>query len=215
MRTIEMAVYAWRWLLGLLPSRPEPVPRETAPTDRQALFDQLRTLRERRRMEGEQSQRDIDNLAARWRAAQTIADETQRELSDTQQANFSANLRHSAAEDRLLKQIKEKSSMLLELFIAEVQDELDALNRTEATIMPRADRNYVTMKKTMGIDSNGPSLKRRAGALIAARQRAEAMRLENLTISAVNSELLRLRKAIPAVTNETIFNERAAIFVAP
>ena len=80
--------------------------------------------------------------------------------------------------------------------------------------MPRADRNYVTMKKSLGIDSTGPSLKRRAKALHAARQRATEMQGELMTVEQLNGELIRLRRMIPAVTHETIHSELAAILVA-
>jgi len=92
--------------------------------------------------------------------------------------------------------------------------ELNHLYKTEAVVFPSAFRNYAIGKKVMGLETNDPSRRRRAVALNAARQRAEAMRLENLTVSAMNLELLRLRKTIPAIENEIIHNERAAILVA-
>jgi len=205
----------WRWLrdavLGLV-SRPEvPVAVGIVPADRQELFVQLEELRAWRAGEAAQHRHEEEALTARWREVQSAADALHDQLATLQHADMCRSLDHSAAEDRLLGQIKEKSSMSLELFIAEVQGELDALNGIEESIMPRADRNYVTMKKSLGIDSTGPSLKRRAGALIAARRRAEAMRLENLPISAMTVELLRLKKSIPAIEHDTLFTERASI----
>ena len=201
-------------VLGVV-TRPEPMPVAVVPADRQELFVRLEALRNRRRVEAEAHRIEVDELTGQWTILQAQADEIHHQLATIQHAAFCASLDHSAEEEALLRQIKDKGSMSLELFITEVQGELDAVNGLEASVMPRADRNYVTMKKTMGMDSNGPSLKRRAGALIAARQRAESMRLEPLTIEQMNTELIRLRRSIPAIENETIHTERAAILVAP
>ena len=213
MRTIETLLGLWPRLRARVTNtfRPSPVPMPIESPDRAELFVQLHTLRERRAGEAEQHRHEDETLMARWREVQSAADALHHQLATMHHANLCRSLDHSAAEDALLRQIKAKSSMSLELFIAEVQGELDALNGIEESIMPRADRNYVTMKKSLGIDSTGPSLKRRAGALIAARRRAEAMRLENLPISAMTVELLRLKKSIPAIEHDTLFTERASI----
>ena len=211
---IELIYAAWRWIREWVKSlvlRPGPVPLVTIPTDRHTLFEQLAALRARRASEAAQAQHDIDNLTARWRAAQMIADEAQRELRDIQRANFNASLTASAAEDRLLRQIQEKSSMSLELFIEEMDAELSVLQRTEATVLPSAHRDYVIGKKTLGLQTDAISRKRRAAALHAARARAMAMQVEPLTIEQMNTELIRLRKSIPAIEHETLFNERASI----
>jgi len=211
---IELIYAAWRWIREWVKSlvlRPGPVPLVTIPTDRHTLFEQLAALRARRASEAAQAQHDIDNLTARWRAAQMIADEAQRELRDIQRANFNASLTASAAEDRLLRQIQEKSSMSLELFIEELAVELSVLQRTEETIVPTADRNYTTGRKSMGLSTDGPSRRRRAAALHAARARACQMQYEPLSIEQMNTELLRLKKTLPAVEHEVIHNERASI----
>jgi len=200
-------------VLGLV-TRPAPMPVVTIPTDRHTLFEQLAALRERRAGEAEQHRHEDETLMARWREVQSAADALHHQLATMHHANLCRSLDHSAAEDALLRQIKAKSSMSLELFIAEVQGELDALNGIEESIMPRSDRNYVTMKKSLGIDSTGPSLKRRAKALHAARQRATEMQGELMTVEQLNGELIRLRRMIPAVTHETIHSELAAILVA-
>jgi hypothetical protein len=215
---LELIYAAWRWMREAVTALFRPAPALVPmpePLDRAELFVRLDQLRNRRRVEAEAHRIEVDELTGQWTILQAQADEIHHQLATIQHAAFCASLDHSAEEEALLRQIKDKGSMSLELFITEVQGELDAVNGLEASVMPRADRNYVTMKKTMGMDSNGPSLKRRAGALIAARQRAESMRLEPLTIEQMNTELIRLRRSIPAIENETIHTERAAILVAP
>jgi len=214
---LELIYAAWRWVRDVVTALFRPaaaLAQLPEPLDRAELFVQLHTLRERRAGEAEQHRHEDETLMARWREVQSAADALHHQLATMHHANLCRSLDHSAAEDALLRQIKAKSSMSLELFIAEVQGELDALNGIEESIMPRADRNYVTMKKSLGIDSTGPSLKRRAKALHAARQRATEMQGELMTVEQLNGELIRLRRMIPAVTHETIHTELAAILVA-
>jgi len=142
---------------------------------------------------------------------QTAADEIQHQINRLQHADVCLSLDHSAAEDRLLAQITEKSSMSLRVFIEEMDTELDSLNHTEAVVLPSAHRDYSLVKKVMGLETDDPSRKRRAAALHAARARACAMQSELLSIEQMNAELLRLRRTIPEVTNEVLHNERASI----
>jgi hypothetical protein len=101
--------------------------------------------------------------------------------------------------------------MSLQLFIEELDAELDVLNRTEDVVLPTAHRDYVVGKKTMGLSTDAGSRRRRAAALHQARARAVEMQGELLSIESMNAELLRLRKTIPDVTSSVLHNERASI----
>lgn len=210
---LELIYAAWRWVrdavLGLLP-RPEPVPMPE-PTDRHALFVQLAALRERRRMEAEAHRIEVDALTGQWTILQAQADEIHHQLATIQHAAFCASLDHTAAEDRLLRQIVAKRSTSLELFMLELTAEIDILNRTEDVVLPSAYPDFEIGKKVIGLETDAPSRKRRAAALHAARRRAVEMQSEPLTIAQMNTELIRLRKMIPSIENQTIFNERASI----
>jgi len=215
---IELLYSLWRRLrdavLGLV-TRPEvPAPMVTTPTDRRELFAQLATLRATRAAEAEQSRHESDTLTARWRETQTAADEIQRQINILQREAFCSSLDHTAAEDRLLRQITEKSSMSVQLFIEELAVELSVLHRIEDTSIPTAHRDYIVGKKTMGLSTDAVSRKHRAAALNAARQRAMAMQLQELSIEQINAGIIALRKSIPAIEQQTIFTERTAILAA-
>jgi hypothetical protein len=208
-----MSYYLWRrlhdWVMRVL--QPEPVPMEMQSPDRAELFVHLHTLRERRAGEAEQHERSVEELEQALIPAQAAVDSMRRTLADLHADQFCKSMDASAEEDRLLRLITEKSSLSVQLFIEELDAELSVLQRTEANVLPSAHRDYVIGKKTMGLETNGPSRKRRAVALNAARQRAESMRLEPLTIEQMNTELIRLRRSLPAVEHEVIHGERAAI----
>jgi len=202
----------WQHLVDwILPVPTAPMPMAAAPVDRHALFERLRMLSAQRAVESEAHQREVDTLTDQWRELQTQADTLHHQINTMQHAAFCASLDYSAQEDRLLQQITEKSSMSVQLLIEELDAELSVLHRTEETVLPSAHRDYVIGKKTMGLETNAISRKRRAAALHAARARAMAMQVEPLTIEQMNTELIRLRKSIPAIEHETLFNERASI----
>ena len=153
----------------------------------------------------------MDALTGQWTILQAQADALHHQLNTLQHTDFCASLDHTAAEDALLRQIKEKGSMSLELLIEELAVELSVLQRTEATVLPSTHRDYVIGKKTMGLETDGPSRKRRASAIHTARARAVAMQCELMTVESMNTELIRLRKTIPAIEHEILHGERASI----
>ena len=207
---IDRLTTRWRQLHGLLFGYP-PRASEPMPLDRAALFQQLAALRARRAVEVDQSRRRVDELTLQWRDAQTIADDLQQQISAIEGAAFCASLDGSVQENRLLAQLAERSSMSLELFIQELDSEREVLNHKEPCAIPGVRRDYLALKTLRTLDTDGPSIQRRVRALHAARQRAEAMKLEPLTIAEMNREILRLKKSLPPIETEEIVGHWAAV----
>jgi len=213
MRTIETLLSVWpmirTWVTNTF--RPSPVPMPIASPDRAELFVQLAAVRAQRAAEAEAHRIAVADLTGQWTIIQAQADDLHHQLNTLQRTDFCASLDASADEDALLRQIQEKSSMSVQLFITEMDDELDILNRTEETIVPTAHRDYSLVKKVMGLSTDACSRHRRAAALHQARQRARQMQLEELSVEQMNTELLRLKKTLPAVEHEVLHSERASI----
>jgi len=208
----------WRWVRdrvrGLIPHPELPVAVATVPVDRQELFSHLARLRERRQAEVAQYRQEVGALTGQWKVVQAQADALQQQIVERHRTDFCANLDYTAEEDRLLAQIIEQGSVSLALFIDDITRELDRLSRTQVHVAPVADRNAITGKKSMGVITDGPSVRRRAAALNVARQRAREMQTEPLTVRALNAEILRLKNTIPAIETETLHGHRAAILAA-
>lgn len=213
MYMIETSFNLWQLIRNWVRSAvlPAPMTMEPAPPDRAELFEQLRALRSKRAVEAAQCLTDVDALTGQWKVVQGQADVLHHQINRLQHEAFCSSLDHTAAEDRLLAQITEKSSTSLALFLEELTGELDVLNKTEALVLPSAFRNYAIGKKVMGLETDDPSRKRRATALHAARERARQMQLEELSVEQMNAELIRLRRTIPVIEHEVLHNERASI----
>ena len=211
---IEWCYACWRFLRdaawGLIPHPEAPVPMPE-PLDRAKLFAQLAALRAKRAGEAEQHERSVGELEHALIPAQAAVDSMRRTLAALHAEQWCQSLQVSAEEDRLLAQITEKGSMSLVVFIEDLDAELDILNRTEDVVLPSAHRDYSRIKKVVGIETDGPSRKRRAVALNAARARACQMQHELLSVEELTTELMRLRRSLPSVDHEVIHNERASI----
>jgi len=216
MRTIETLLGLWPRLRARVTNtfRPSPVPMPIESPDRAELFVQLHTLRERRAGEAEQHKRSVEELEQALIPAQAAVDSMRRTLADLHADQFCKSMDATTAEDKILRQITEKSSLSIVVFIEEMDAELSALNKTEAVEFPSAFRNYAIGKKVLGLETDAPARRRRAVALNVARQRATEMQYEPLTIEQMTTELIRLRKTIPAIEHEIIHGERASILVA-
>lgn len=181
-----------------------PKPAEPMPADRAELFARLHDLQARHAQDTAVRDAEIAAMTDVFTIAQSRAEVLRQTLFQKQQERFCLNIQAGVEEDRLRSAIAGKISVSLQLFLDELDYELEALRHRKPFSTPEVKRDYTLMKKHLWLRTDGPSIERRMRALHQARQRAEAMVLEPLSIEAMNEEILRLRRSLPEITLEEI-----------
>jgi hypothetical protein len=179
--------------------------------DRASLFKQLNEIRSARHQAIAQHAFEVGHLVQQLDELQARASILRTRLAEMQYQQFCDSLNFSAEENRILAGLAEKRSTSLQLFLEEIDGELADLNRKEPFSIPEVKRDYLALKKTRIVHTDGPSIQRRTRALSAARQRAQEMIYEPMTVEQLNAEILRLQRSLPPIVSEEISGERASM----
>jgi hypothetical protein len=195
----------WRALWQRAPLSAQPMPPERA-----ELFEQLHALQARYAHAAAVRETKIAALAEECAKAEARVDELRQKLAQAQYDKFHSSIQAGVEEDRLRTAIAGTIPTSLQMFLDEIDSELEALRHKEPFSTPEVKRDYTLMKKHLVLHSDGPSIARRVRALNQARQRAQAMIFEPITIETMNAEILRLQKTLPAIISEEIYGEPLA-----
>lgn len=195
--------------------RPAAAPAQLPePLDRARLFQQLTELRAGRAEDVRRYQQAIEALTRELLPAQAAVDTLRRALREAHADEFSRSLNGTTSENAILRALEGRTPMMLARFMEEIGHEIERLQRTAPTTVIGMHREGRAVKPHPSVQSDGPSLHHRLTALHHARQRAEAMVFEPLTVEQMHREVLRLRHALPQIEQEIFCNERVAILTA-
>ncbi|MEO7858988.1 MAG: hypothetical protein ABIU05_00870 [Nitrospirales bacterium] len=116
---------------------------------------------------------------------------------------FVRNLQLSTAMDRVVAELREAASPLITDFLLEMNTEFDRLTRLKFQYSRGAgELNLVTMVKAKYVYSNAPAIHRRVTAVLAARNRAEELKVIDRSDLELAEEFESLRASLPAIDGE-------------
>ncbi len=185
------------------PIQSEPSSGQAA-SDRQASLARLATLKEQAAtIEAQES--DISGDVGRMAQLEVELDELRLRISNQRALIWCGRLENMFALERELARLRSTCSRQLDQFIESMNGELDRLVKlTPAEQIGFGDKNLFTdnPKVPRHTYSNAPAISRRVKAVIAARSRAEELKVLDRTEEELIQELSEMHAALPSIQGE-------------
>ncbi|MEO7860967.1 MAG: hypothetical protein ABIU05_11065 [Nitrospirales bacterium] len=217
MTTLNQLSQVWTqiiaWWNEISPA-PVPIPEVQEPEGRDALLLKLEEHRKSQVQDSAARQAEIEILAKELREAEMRVDTIRQEFTRLCRRDWLAGMSESAEIDHLRALIAARAPGMLEVLIREIDHELDKLRSMDATTIPTGTDRISLTKKTVRYRTNSGSIARRARALQTARERAVAMRTENMPVAEITTEIDRLKRALPKITDEAAHGSLAAMILS-
>lgn len=181
---------------------------------RESLFIQLGTLRGGFACEADERQQRMEALSKEIQETESRLSSLAAQHAALRTLALSRSLQVGVLEDQLRLAIESCAPIELAEFLGELDEELHRLRTMGPSIVPAGcelDHDDGRAIKRRTVWSDAASIQARTCAVMEARERALAMRGENLSVSDIRSELLALRLSLPIVVQRHVTDWGAAI----
>lgn len=176
-------------------------------TERQADFDRLEAIQAEQIRELTPMREKAQALAAELATLSKQRAELQRELVATEQQRSHRHCQLSNELDLLDVKLRRSAPPAIDAFIAEMDKEAAALRaQGPSHVREVGERNLYSlhMRKAICYYSDGPSIQRRIQAVLAARRKAEDLKVEPLTEEQLADAIDQLRAGLPPIAEEML-----------
>ena len=196
-----------REFLGTQPATSPPLAcdpiQEPASAKRQKLFDQLVTLQQQHELAVLPLRAEEARLEGMLNEILMHVEDLTRQLTNVRGEEFIVNINASVAIDKALNDLRESASKTIKDFLVKMNTELDRLIR----LKPQYSRgvgelDLVTLAKPKFTFSDAPQISRRVSAVRAAINRAEQLKVVEISEDELVAEFESLRANLPTIDGE-------------